>query len=157
MRWFAFLLLSILASAPASAEEDGGRLFTPFVSSKATGTVSSIIPAILSKKLNGVPVMMRISREEEHGIGGARPALHGRLKVGFSKEGRILALDAPGLNDRFRCPKRTNDRQLVMDARAVAERAAPIAATLAAQGLPASVLTERLVRPLIERHADDRA
>ena len=29
MRWFAFLLLSILASAPASAEEDGGRLFTP--------------------------------------------------------------------------------------------------------------------------------
>src|SRR5207253_4304068 len=26
-------------------------------------------------------------------IGGARPAVHGRVKVGFSKEGRILALD----------------------------------------------------------------
>jgi CO/xanthine dehydrogenase Mo-binding subunit len=60
--------------------------------SKATGTITSVIPALLSKKL-GQPVQMRISREEEHGIGGARPALHGRLKVGFSKEGRILALD----------------------------------------------------------------
>src|SRR6266567_7967762 len=57
--------------------------------SKATGTVSSIIPAILSKKLNGVAVMMRISREEEHGIGGARPGIHGRKKVAFNKEGRI--------------------------------------------------------------------
>jgi CO/xanthine dehydrogenase Mo-binding subunit len=60
--------------------------------SKATGTISSIIPALLSKKANA-PVMMRISREEEQNIGRARPALHGRVKVGFSKEGRILALD----------------------------------------------------------------
>jgi len=37
--------------------------------------------------------MMRISREEEHGIGGARPSLLGRMKVGFSAEGRITALD----------------------------------------------------------------
>ena len=37
--------------------------------------------------------MMRISREEEHGIGGARPAMHGRMKVGFTKEGRVTALD----------------------------------------------------------------
>ena len=37
--------------------------------------------------------MMRISREEEHYIGRARPGFHGRMKVGFSKEGRILALD----------------------------------------------------------------
>ena len=35
------------------------------------------------------PVMMRISREEEHYIGRARPALLGRMKVGFTKEGRI--------------------------------------------------------------------
>ena len=37
--------------------------------------------------------MMRITREEEHYIGGARPALHGRVKVGFAKDGRITALD----------------------------------------------------------------
>jgi xanthine dehydrogenase molybdenum-binding subunit len=60
--------------------------------SKATGTISAVIPALLSKKLNA-PVMMRISREEEHGIGGARPSLLGRMKVGFSAEGRITALD----------------------------------------------------------------
>jgi len=37
--------------------------------------------------------MMRISREEENYIGRGRPSLHGRMKVGFSKEGRITALD----------------------------------------------------------------
>ena len=36
---------------------------------------------------------MRISREEEHFIGRARPSLHGRLKVGFTKEGKITAID----------------------------------------------------------------
>jgi xanthine dehydrogenase molybdenum-binding subunit len=60
--------------------------------SKATGTHTSIIPALLSKKANA-PVMMRISREEEHYIGGARPSLHGRMKVGFTREGRITAID----------------------------------------------------------------
>ena len=35
--------------------------------------------------------MMRISREEEHCIGGARPSMHGRSKVGFAKDGRITA------------------------------------------------------------------
>src|SRR5580693_342220 len=60
--------------------------------SKGTGSVTDIIPALLAKK-TGTPVQMRISREEEHGIGGARPALHGRMKVGFTKEGRITAID----------------------------------------------------------------
>ena len=60
--------------------------------SKITSAISAIIPAILSKK-TGAPVMMRISREEEHFIGRARPSLHGRLKVGFSKEGKITAID----------------------------------------------------------------
>ena len=60
--------------------------------SKATGTITAIIPAMLSKKLNA-PVMMRIDIETEYGIGGARPALHGRLKAGFAKDGRVTALD----------------------------------------------------------------
>jgi xanthine dehydrogenase molybdenum-binding subunit len=61
--------------------------------SKGGGSITDIIPALLSKKLGGAPVMMRISREEEHAIGRARPAMHGRLKVGFTKEGRITAVD----------------------------------------------------------------
>jgi xanthine dehydrogenase molybdenum-binding subunit len=60
--------------------------------SKGTGSVSDIIPALLAKK-TGTPVQMRISREEEHAIGRARPAMHGRMKVGFTKEGRITAVD----------------------------------------------------------------
>jgi xanthine dehydrogenase molybdenum-binding subunit len=60
--------------------------------SKITGGLTMIIPAVLSRKLNA-PVMMRISREEEHCIGRARPSVIGRLKVGFAKDGRITALD----------------------------------------------------------------
>ena len=50
------------------------------------------IPALLSKKA-GAPVMMRISREEEHYIGRARTGMVGRARAGFSKDGRITALD----------------------------------------------------------------
>src|SRR5215470_778972 len=60
--------------------------------SKATGYIFAIIPALLAKKANA-PVMMRISREEEHFIGRARPGFQGRMKVGFSKDGKITALD----------------------------------------------------------------
>src|ERR1700693_4735484 len=60
--------------------------------SKITGGVTMIIPALLAKKTN-TPVMMRISREEETFIGRARPSFQGRVKIGFSKEGRITALD----------------------------------------------------------------
>jgi CO/xanthine dehydrogenase Mo-binding subunit len=60
--------------------------------SRATGSVQCMIPALLAKK-TGAPVMMRITREEEQYIGGIRPAVHGRVKAGFSKEGRLLAID----------------------------------------------------------------
>lgn len=60
--------------------------------SKATGAVSCVIPALLSKKTNA-PVMMRITREEETFIGGVRPAVQGRVKMGFAKDGRITACD----------------------------------------------------------------
>src|SRR5205807_1834836 len=66
--------------------------------SKITGGVSMIIPALLSKKAHA-PVMMRISREEETFIGRARPGFQGRMKVGFSREGRILALDMFVISD----------------------------------------------------------
>ena len=60
--------------------------------SKITASIHVIIPALLSKKCNA-PVMMRISREEEHFIGRGRPSIAGRMKVGFTKEGRITAVD----------------------------------------------------------------
>ena len=66
--------------------------------SKITGAISLLIPVLLAKKANA-PVMMRISREEEHFIGRARPGVRGRMKIGFSKEGRVLALDMMSVSD----------------------------------------------------------
>jgi CO/xanthine dehydrogenase Mo-binding subunit len=60
--------------------------------SKGAGAVSMVIPALLSKKA-GAPVMMRISREEEHYIGRARTGMVGRARAGFAKDGRMTALD----------------------------------------------------------------
>ena len=60
--------------------------------SKIPGAHSMAIPALLSKKA-GAPVMMRISREEEHYIGRTRPNLIGRVKAGFAKDGRVTAVD----------------------------------------------------------------
>src|SRR4029077_2954024 len=60
--------------------------------SRIPGYIAMAIPALLSKKANA-PVMMRITREDEHSIGRARPALHSRIKVGFDKDGRVLAVD----------------------------------------------------------------
>ncbi len=60
--------------------------------SKIPGAISMSIPALLSK-MTGVPVMMRIARNDEQSIGRARPALTARIKVGFRKDGRITAID----------------------------------------------------------------
>jgi xanthine dehydrogenase molybdenum-binding subunit len=60
--------------------------------SKGQGAVSMAIPALLARKANA-PVMMRVSREEEHYIGHARTNMTGRVRVGFRADGRITALD----------------------------------------------------------------
>ena len=60
--------------------------------SKGSSSVFTVIPALLSKKVNA-PVMMRITREEEQYIGRARPAFHSRIRAGFRKDGRLLAVD----------------------------------------------------------------
>ncbi|MDR1989801.1 MAG: xanthine dehydrogenase family protein molybdopterin-binding subunit [Acidobacteriaceae bacterium] len=60
--------------------------------SRIPGYIAMAVPALLSKKANA-PVMMRITREEEHYIGRARPALHSYIKAGFAKDGHLLAID----------------------------------------------------------------
>jgi CO/xanthine dehydrogenase Mo-binding subunit len=60
--------------------------------SKIPGSIFMAIPALLAKKANA-PVMMRITREEEHFIGRARPGILARVKVGFRKDGKITAID----------------------------------------------------------------
>jgi xanthine dehydrogenase molybdenum-binding subunit len=66
--------------------------------SKIPGSIFMAIPALLSKKANA-PVMMRITREEEHFIGRARPGIVARIKAGFSKDGRLTAVDMYAICD----------------------------------------------------------
>ncbi len=66
--------------------------------SKGSSSVFVAVAALLSKKANA-PVMMRITRDDEHAIGRARPALHSRVKIGFRKDGRITALDGFAIID----------------------------------------------------------
>jgi len=66
--------------------------------SKIPGSPNMSIPAFLSRMANA-PVMLRISREEEQYIGRARPGLHSRVKVGFRKDGRILAIDGIAISE----------------------------------------------------------
>ena len=61
--------------------------------SKIPGAQSMAIPALMSKKLNGRPVMMRISRAEETYIGRMRPGYQGWIKMGFKKDGSVTAID----------------------------------------------------------------
>jgi CO/xanthine dehydrogenase Mo-binding subunit len=65
---------------------------------KITASVHVTVPAILAKKCNA-PVMLRMSREDEHYVGGARPSATGRLKCGFARDGRITALDMYVVSD----------------------------------------------------------
>ena len=59
---------------------------------KASGSIQSGIPALLSQKA-GKPVMMRINRQEENFIGRSRPGNQARIKVGYRADGRVTALD----------------------------------------------------------------
>ena len=60
--------------------------------SKIAGSIQMVIPALLSRKA-GKPVMMRINRHEENCIGRARPGMAARIKMGFRRDGRLIALD----------------------------------------------------------------
>lgn len=51
------------------------------------------VPALMSRKLNNLPVMLRITRHEEYYIGSARPGFQGRIRMGFAPNGRLKAVD----------------------------------------------------------------
>jgi CO/xanthine dehydrogenase Mo-binding subunit len=60
--------------------------------SKGSAYPIQAVPALMAKK-TGRPVMLRISRAEEYGVGTARPGFQGRIKMGFREDGRLLACD----------------------------------------------------------------
>ena len=50
------------------------------------------LPGYFSKKL-GMPVQLRITREQEYYIGSARVGFQGWIKMGFAEDGRVTATD----------------------------------------------------------------
>jgi xanthine dehydrogenase molybdenum-binding subunit len=66
--------------------------------SKGTGYPMVAIPAYLAKK-TGRPVMLRVTRAEEYAVGKARVGFQGRVKLGFRKDGRVLAVDLSLVHD----------------------------------------------------------
>lgn len=61
--------------------------------SKGSGYCELSMAGHLSKKANGRPVMLRMSREEEYLIGKKRAGFQGWVKAGFAENGRMVALD----------------------------------------------------------------
>ncbi len=51
------------------------------------------VPALMSRKLNNRPVMMRISRKEEYYIGSARHGFQGRMRMAFRDDGKLTGVD----------------------------------------------------------------
>ena len=78
--------------------------------SKIPGAISMAIPALLSKKANA-PVMMRITREDEHFIGRARPGILARVKLGIA-QGRPHHRDRHVRDLRQRSVRRAGRRPL---------------------------------------------
>ncbi len=60
--------------------------------SKGSPYPSMAIPALMSRR-TGRPVMLRMSRAEEYGLGTARAGFQGRLRMGFRDDGRVTAVD----------------------------------------------------------------
>lgn len=50
------------------------------------------IAPLMSKRTNR-PVMLRVTRAEEYAVGVGRPGYQGRIKMGFTKKGRVTAVD----------------------------------------------------------------
>ena len=60
--------------------------------SKGAGYPLMSVPAHMARK-TGRPVMMRVDRHEESLIGSARAGFQGRIKMGFSEDGRVTTVD----------------------------------------------------------------
>jgi hypothetical protein len=71
----------------------------------------------------------------------ARAALRERLQT-ISRTARALALDNPGLDDKFRVPQSNGHQALLSAGRAFADDAGPLAKAFIAHDMPANFLTE---------------
>jgi hypothetical protein len=71
----------------------------------------------------------------------ARQALGQKLEA-INRTARALAVERPGLADKFRLPRRSGNQALLAGARAFAQDAAPLAAAFVAHAMPEGFLSE---------------
>ena len=121
------------------------------------------VPAKLSQKINR-PVMMRITREEEFTIGGARQGFQGWIKLGFKEDGTMSAADLwivsdnggkGGGGDAFSA---TNAVSIVYQAEAVRLRGVSIGSNTAHRGAqrgPGENQIAAIVSPILDKAADE--
>ena len=130
--------------------------------SKIPGYPNMAIAALMSKKINR-PVMHRISRYEEYGIGSARPGFQGYIKMGFARQrqaaGRRPLYRAGKRPDghRGRLPRRRQAPcRLVYQPEAMRFRTVPVLTNtvpVGAQRGPGENQLATVVEPMIDKAA----
>jgi len=126
--------------------------------SKIRGTVTDLIPAVLSRKA-GRPVMMRVSRDEETYFGRARCGLQGWIRAGFRADGKVLAIDLMLLQDNGPFTRQGDFNMagsvvsLGWQPDAMRFRAVPVLTNThpkSAQRAPGGVQAEAMVQPVMD-------
>ena len=106
--------------------------------SKASGSLISGIPALLSRKA-GRPVIMRINRQEENFVGRARPGKQARIRIGYRSDGRVtdgtIADIRVVVNGMAPTPVRLTAVEAAVRGQAVTEATADAAGEVAIRGV----------------------
>jgi CO/xanthine dehydrogenase Mo-binding subunit len=131
--------------------------------SKGSAYPTMAIAPLMSKKI-GRPVMMRVSRSDEYGIGSARNGFQGRVKLGFAENGKLIAADLyivqeSGANLGFWDFRNAPDLLSIMyQPQAMRWRGVPVfcnTPTRSAQRGPGYNQMAYIMEPLIDRAARD--
>jgi hypothetical protein len=81
------------------------------------------------------------AREGTATRGDARDELHARMKA-ISRTAQAIAIDTPGLDEKFRTPRGDNDQTLIAAARGFAADAAPLTAQFVAHEMSATFIDD---------------
>jgi hypothetical protein len=111
----------------------GGELF------KEVNEVVEQLTATLTTQTSGVSSVQQATSSRTV----AREALHASMQA-ISRTARAMALDAPGLEEKFRLPRSGSDQALLMAARAFAADALPLKAEFVRHELPATFIEDLL-------------
>ena len=109
----------------------GGQMFA------AVGTAVTALSSHAATQVKG----RGAAREGTTSKAVGRRALRSRLEK-ISLTARAMAVDTPGLEDKFRLPDQPSDQGLLASARAFADEASALAAAFVAHEMPANFLVQ---------------